>query len=195
MNLAGCNAAEQQSSPWPPQAVVPAGASSEQIDALFTALYADLRRLARREVRRNGAADILGTGTLIHEAWLDIRRTPSLSFGAPGQFLAYAARMMRGLVIDRVRRRAAQKHGGGLIITSLDTHAEQVAEPRFLESIGEALEELETIDPQLAQVVDLKFFAGFTLAEVAHLQGVSERTTQRQWEKARALLYRAMRAE
>src|SRR4051812_1881089 len=87
--------------------------------ALFTTLYADLCRLARREVRRNGAHDAVGTGTVVHEAWLDMSRRPSLSFDSPGQFLAYAARTMRGLVIDRMRARHAQKRGGGLIITSL----------------------------------------------------------------------------
>jgi len=120
-------------------------------------------------------------------------RRPSLSFESSGQFLAYAARTMRGLVIDRMRARHAQKRGGGLIITSLDTNnAEQIEQPEMLESIGEALEELSTLEPELARVVDLKFFCGFTLGEVATMQGVSERTVQRQWEKARLLLYRAL---
>lgn len=160
---------------------------------LFTTLYADLCRLARREMRRNGAHDMVGTGTVVHEAWLDMSRRPSLSFESSGQFLAYAARAMRGLVIDRMRARHAQKRGGGLIITSLDTNnAEQIEQPEMLESIGEALEELSTLEPELARVVDLKFFCGFTLGEVATMQGVSERTVQRQWEKARLLLYRAV---
>jgi RNA polymerase sigma factor (TIGR02999 family) len=165
----------------------------ERTEALFTSLYKDLRRLARREVRRNGAHDVLGTGTLVHEAWIDISRRPALDFDEPGRFLAYAARTMRGLVIDRVRSRYAQKRGGNFLITSLDTHnADQVMQPDALEEIGEALEELETIDADLAHVVDLKFFCGFTLAEIARMQGVSERTVQRQWEKARLLLHRAL---
>ena len=163
------------------------------VGVLFTTLYADLCRLARREVRRNGAQDILSTGTLVHEAWLDIGRSPSLAFEDTGRFLAYAARTMRGLVIDRVRARHAQKRGGGLSITSLDTHnADQVAQPELLDSIGEALDELATLEPELADVVDLKFFCGFTLAEVANMKGVSERTAQRQWEKARLMLYGAL---
>ena len=167
--------------------------SSAHTEALFTSLYKDLRRLAHREVRRNGAHDVLGTGTLVHEAWLDISKRPALDFDEPGRFLAYAARTMRGLVIDRVRSRYAQKRGGDVIITSLDTlNADQVMQPESLEEIGEALEELEAVDPDLAHVVDLKFFCGFTLAEVARMQGVSERTVQRQWEKARLLLQRAL---
>jgi RNA polymerase sigma factor (TIGR02999 family) len=171
----------------------PAADPSGHTEALFTSLYQDLRRLARREVRRNGAHDVLGTGTLVHEAWLDISKRPSLDFDEPGRFLAYAARTMRGLVIDRVRSRYAQKRGGHMVITSLDTlNADQVVQPATLEGIGEALEELEAVDPDLAHVVDLKFFCGFTLAEVARMQGVSERTVQRQWEKARLLLQRAL---
>jgi RNA polymerase sigma factor (TIGR02999 family) len=171
----------------------PAGSPSERTEALFTSLYKDLRRLARREVRRNGAGDVLGTGTLVHEAWIDISKRPALDFDEPGRFLAYAARAMRGLVIDRVRSRHAQKRGGKFLITSLDTlNADQVLQPDALDEIGEALEELETVDPDLAHVVDLKFFCGFTLAEVARMHGVSERTVQRQWEKARLLLHSAL---
>jgi RNA polymerase sigma factor (TIGR02999 family) len=167
--------------------------AGERMEALFTSLYKDLRRLAHREVRRNGAHDMLGTGTLVHEAWLDISQRPMLDLAEPGRFLAYAARTMRGLVIDRIRARRSQKRGGGVVITSLDTNnADQVMQPETLEGISEALEELEAVDPDLAQVVDLKFFCGFTLAEVARMQGVSERTVQRQWEKARLLLHRAL---
>jgi RNA polymerase sigma factor (TIGR02999 family) len=169
------------------------GNAHDPTEALFTSLYRDLRRLARREVRRNGAHDLLGTGTLVHETWLNISKRPALDFDEPGRFLAYAARTMRGLVIDRVRSRCAQKRGGHMVITSLDTlNAEQLMQPETLDGIAEALEELEAIDPALAHVVDLKFFCGFTLAEVATMKGVSERTVQRQWEKARLLLHSAL---
>jgi RNA polymerase sigma factor (TIGR02999 family) len=178
------------------QDIAPVDVSKAQTGILFTTLYDDLRRLARREVRRNGALGMVGTSTLVHEAWMDISRRPSLAFEEPGRFLAYAARTMRGLVIDRIRAQHAQKRGGGFIITSLDTHnADQVVQPEVLENIGEALDELATLEPALAHVVDLKFFCGFTLAEVATMQGVSERTVQRQWEKARLLLYRALRSD
>ncbi len=165
----------------------------QQAEALFTSLYDDLRRLARREARRNGAVDYVSTGTLVHEAWLDMSRRPALDFEEPGRFLAYAARTMRGLVIDRVRAHHAQKRGGGLVITSLDTsHLDQAAQPEELEGIGEALDELAVVEPVLANVVELKFFCGFTLAEIANMHGVSERTVQRQWDKARLLLHRAL---
>lgn len=162
-------------------------------DELFTSLYADLCRMARREVRRNAAYLDMGTSTLVHETWLSVNARHWLSFESPGQFLAYASRAMRGLMIDRVRARGAQKRGGQMIITSLDTHhAEQVDQPELLERIGEALEALSAVEPELAHVVDLKFFCGFTIPEVANMLGVSERTAQRQWVKARALLHRSL---
>ena len=166
-----------------------------QSDALFADLYDDLRRLARREVRRNGAQAMMSTHTLVHEAWIDISQRHGLAFPDRGRFLAYAARAMRGLVIDRVRAQHAQKRGGGLDITALDTlNAEQIAEPELLQHIGDALDELAVLEPELATVVDLKFFGGLAAAEIAALQGVSERTVQRQWEKARMMLYHAMKA-
>jgi RNA polymerase sigma factor (TIGR02999 family) len=165
-------------------------------DTLFTALYDELRRLARRELWRNGVRDVLGTTTLVHEVWLDISGRPALAFEDHGRFLAYATRTMRGLVIDRVRAQRAQKRGGDVIFTSLDNEtAEQVSEPEYLQQISDALDELESVEPELAKVVDLKFFCGFTLAEVATMQGVTERTVQRQWKRARLMLYQAMRQE
>jgi RNA polymerase sigma factor (TIGR02999 family) len=172
------------------------GLVGDNADALFTVLYEELRRLARREIWRNGVRDFLGTTTLVHEVWLHLSGRPSLEFDDPGRFLAYATRAMRGLVIDRIRARQAQKRGGDLIVTSLDTDVvEATAEPEHLQRISDALDELETVDPDLAKVVDLKFFCGFTLAEVANMQGVTERTVQRQWKRARLLLYHAIRQD
>lgn len=162
-------------------------------DQLFTLLYQQLHRMARREARRLGPHATLGATTLLHEAYLDISRRDALAFPSQGHFLAYAARAMRGVVIDRVRERHAQKRGGGLHITSLDTNlAESCPQPEQLDGIGDALDELAQQEPALAQVVDLKFFCGFSMAEIANLTGSSERTVQRQWEKARMLLFRAM---
>lgn len=175
------------------EAAAPAPRGPERADALFESLYDDLRRLARREVWRNGARDFVGTRTLVHEAWLEISRRHALAFDEPGKFLAYATQTMRGLVIDRVRARHAQKRGGGLEITALDTHAaEQALQPEQLQHVSEALDALAATEPQLAQVVDLKFFCGFTLAEIARMLDLSERTVQRQWEKARLMLHDAL---
>jgi RNA polymerase sigma factor (TIGR02999 family) len=162
-------------------------------DQLFTQLYQQLHRLARREAMRHGPQAHLGTTTLLHEVYLDMSQRDALAFESAGHFMAYAARAMRGLVIDRVRQRQAQKRGGGLHITSLDTEvAEACPQPELVSGIGEALDELAKLEPALAQLVDLKFFCGFSMAEIATLTGSSERSVQRQWQKARLLLYRAM---
>jgi RNA polymerase sigma factor (TIGR02999 family) len=166
-------------------------AASEQ---LFQALYAELHRLAKRELWRSGGAVTLGATTLVHEAFLDISGRAAVPFADRARFMGYTARAMRGLIIDYARNRHAQKRGGGFEITTLDTDiADNVADHVELTRVGDALDELAHVDPALAQIVDLKFFCGFSFAEIAALKGVSERTVQRDWEKARIYLYRALR--
>jgi RNA polymerase sigma factor (TIGR02999 family) len=161
--------------------------------ALFASLYAELHRMARREVRRQGEASPVGATTLLHEAYLALSSRDRLVFPDQAHFLAYAARAMRGLVIDRVRERQAHKRGGACDITALDTDmAEACPDPAPLEALGDALDELGRLEPELATVVELKYFCGFSFIEIASLQSVSERTVQRRWEKARLLLYRAL---
>lgn len=157
--------------------------------ALFEALYAELHRLAEAHVNRAGRHLTLGTTTLLHEAYMEIAKRESLAFPDERHFFAYASRAMRGLVVDYVRRRFAQKRGGELTFTTLDDSvATPAAGTTEIERIGAGLEELERLDPALAQLVDLKFFCGLTFAEIAVMRGVSERTIQRDWAKARVLL-------
>ena len=107
--------------------------------------------------------------------------------------MAYAARVMRGLIIDDVRRRRSEKRGGLFEITSLGLdHADSVIDPSSLILIGDALDELAEVEPDLAEIVDLKFFCGFSFAEIAAMRGVSERTIQRNWEKGRLYLHHAI---
>jgi RNA polymerase sigma factor (TIGR02999 family) len=162
-------------------------------EALFAALYGELHRMARREVARQGGSATLGATTLLHEAYLDVSRREGMVFPDRPRFLAYAARTMRGLMIDHVRRRRAQKRGGLFQITALDTAiADSAADEHELQHISDALDDLASVDAALAQVVDLKFFCGFSFADISTMQGVSERTVQRHWEKARAYLHRAI---
>jgi RNA polymerase sigma factor (TIGR02999 family) len=162
-------------------------------DALFEKLYDELHRMARREVARSGTDGLASPTTLLHEAYLDMAGRGALAFPDRLCFLAYAGRAMRARIIDRVRARGAVKRGGDLHITALDTHvAEELAGPQQLSDIGAALDELSELEPELANIVDLKFFCGLGMAEIAALQEVSERTVQRRWEKARLLLYRAL---
>jgi RNA polymerase sigma factor (TIGR02999 family) len=162
-------------------------------DALFDTLYHELHRLARREVARQGPGGGLGVTTLLHEAYLTMSARDGAVFPERPQFMAYAARVMRGLIIDDVRRRQSQKRGGMFEITSLITdHARSVDSVQDLERIGDALDELGKVDPDLAEIVDLKFFCGFSFVEIAAMRHVSERTVQRSWEKARIYLHRAI---
>ena len=167
-------------------------AGPEGQGALFAYLYDELRQIAKRELRR-GAGLTLGATTLLHEAYFKIQQRPDMAFPDESRFLAYAARAMRTLVIDYARNRQAQKRGGAYEITSLPTELpEQVAEAAELERIGAAIDTLAELDPALAQLVDLKFFCGYSLIEIASMRGVSERTAQRDWDKARLLLRRAL---
>jgi RNA polymerase sigma factor (TIGR02999 family) len=161
---------------------------------LFAALYHELHAIAERELRRGGSELTLGTTTLLHETYLNIAHREGVEFAARGQFLAYAARVMRGLMIDYARRRQAKKRGGEFHITSIvDEVADESHElGEVLEQVGTALEILADVDPRLAQLVDLHFFCGFSFSELAALRGVSERTVQRDWRKARLLLYRTL---
>src|ERR1019366_9373322 len=155
-------------------------------DALFSALYAELHRLAKRDLARPGAAVSLSATTLLHEAYLDMAGRDGPSFPDQARFMGYAARVMRGLIIDHARERHAQKRGGLFELTSLDTEAmENAVDHRELVRISETLDELGNVEPDLAEIVDLKFFCGFSFAEIAAMRGVSERTVQRSWEKAR----------
>jgi len=165
-------------------------------DSLFSALYAELHRLARRELARPGAAVSMGATTLLHEAYLDMAARDGPSFPDRARFMGYAARVMRGLIIDHAKARHAQKRGGLFEITALDTNAmENAVDHQELAQISEVLDELGEVEPVLAEIVDLKFFCGFSFGEIAAMKDVSERTVQRNWEKARIYLHRKIRAD
>jgi RNA polymerase sigma factor (TIGR02999 family) len=162
-------------------------------EQLFAALYQELHRLAQRELRRNTLLTMSPT-TLLHETYLNLSERDAVSFPDRAHFLAYASRAMRGLLIDYVRSRRAQKRGGAFEITALPTEIPAgEAGTDQLDGLGEALEALGEVEPRLAHIVDLKFFCGFSFAEIAELLGISERTAQRDWDKARILLQRFLR--
>jgi RNA polymerase sigma factor (TIGR02999 family) len=161
--------------------------------ALFAALYRELRQVAARELRRAGGQLAISPTTLLHEAYLDLTGREGTVFPDQPRFLAYASRVMRGLVIDFVRERRAQKRGGHFEITRLDTAADVgPGDADDLGRLSDALDALVTTDPALAQVVDLKYFCGFSFREIAAVRGVSERTVQRDWEKARLFLFQSL---
>jgi RNA polymerase sigma factor (TIGR02999 family) len=163
-------------------------------DELFAALYDELHRMARRELARRGGGVTLGATTLLHEAYLDISDREGAAFPDRNRFMGYAARAMRGLIVDYARRRQAQKRGGEFELTALSTDvAGPAADADELARVSAALDELDAADPRLARIVDLKFFGGFSFAEIAAMTNVSERTVQRDWQKARIYLHRVLR--
>jgi len=159
---------------------------------LFAMLYDELHRAAAREVRRN-AGSLLSPTTLLHETFLNIWRRAPAEIGNQPRFIAYAVRAMRGLIVDCVRRHNSKKRGGDFEIGDLPDEVALLTDSGVeLEKLREALEALANIDARLAECVDLKFFCGFSSSEIAELWQVSERTVQRDWDKARVLLQRLM---
>lgn len=163
---------------------------------LFAALYRELHRMARRQLHANAAGLTLGATTLLHEAYLDISGRGAV-FPDRARFFAYAARAMRGLIIDYVRERRALKRGGEFHLTRLDTEIGESApqDAGDLTRLADALDELARADAPLAELVELKFFCGFSFAEIAAMRSVSERTVQRDWAKARLYLHDALRGD
>jgi RNA polymerase sigma factor (TIGR02999 family) len=170
---------------------VPDNASAPQREQLFATLYHELHRLAQRELSRNGAATLSPT-TLLHEAYLSLSQRCSAPFADRANFLAYASRAMRGLLIDYLRSRQAQKRGGAFEITSLSTELPQAQADVDMSKLSDALDLLAEADPRLAECVDLKFFCGFSFLDIAAMRSVTERTVRRDWEKARILLHQLL---
>lgn len=171
------------------------GADRNAADQLFALLYRELHRLAEHNLGRANTTITLGTTTLLHEAYLNVSGRTDVAFPDQARFLAYASRAMRGLVIDYARRRRALKRGRQLEITLAGEEqpsAETVRRSHELVRLGDAIEELTSIDPALAELVDLHFFCGFAFSEIAVLRGVSERTVQRDWQKGRLLLQHSL---
>ena len=168
--------------------------NSSDTEALFAALYSELHRLARRQLAGNREMSLSVT-TLLHEAYLDMAGRES-RFPDQARFMGYAARVMRRLIIDHARSRHAQKRGGKFEITTLENAvAADLADDVELTRVSEALDKLAKVDGELAEVVDLKFFCGFSFAEIAAMRKLSERTVQRKWEKARIYLHRELQTD
>ena len=160
---------------------------------LFAILYKDLRRMARRALDRDGAHLTISPTTILHETYLDISKRRSVVFPDRAHFMAYAARAMRGLILDYAISRRAQKRGGAFHITRLPTEGVGLAvDDAELQRIAEAVDALATLNPRLAQVVDLKFFCGYSFADIAALLDLSERTIQRDWDQARLFLHNSI---
>jgi len=155
---------------------------------LFALLYEELRRIAQRELRGSGRSLTFSPTTLLHEVYLNLSERERVLFPDRAHFLAYASRAMRGVIIDAVRRGQALKRGAGFEITALTADVTEPEESTQLQRLSAALEHLEMTEPRLAVVVNLKYFCGFSLTDIAAMWSVSERTLQRDWRKARLFL-------
>lgn len=162
-------------------------------DAVFAALYDDLHRLARRQLAGRGAGVTLGATELLHDAYVSLSQRGGVAFPDRNRYMGYASRVMRSLIIDYARNRQAQKRGGQFAITDIKTDVKDpLTDVNELTRISDALDELAGVEERLVRVVDLKFFCGYSFAEIGTMLGVTERTVQRDWEKARLFLYRRL---
>ncbi len=162
---------------------------SPALEVLWEGLYPDLKQLARARLRRSGKHTLLDTTGLVNDAYLRVSGAAAIKAASPGQFLAYASRAMRSVVIDLVRERQAVRHGGDMARITLNTAViDSVAGEDEPLRVDEALKELARVEPRLSQVVEMRYFGGFTEAEIGAALGVTERTVRRDWEKARLLL-------
>ena len=158
-----------------------------------SAAYPKLRRIARSRLRF-GRDTLLDTSALVHESYIRFAESGDDSVADWPSLLRYAPRIMHNIVVESIRRRNAQVHGGGAIHVELDTAAAPVkhAGSDGITAVGRALEELERVDARLARVVEMRFFDGMTEPEVVLALGVTERTVRRDWQKAKLVLAHAL---
>jgi RNA polymerase sigma factor (TIGR02999 family) len=160
-------------------------------EQLFAAAYGELRQLARSRLRGGGRNTLLDTTALVHETYLRLLGSGRLQLAYRRAFFAYAAQVMRSVIIDAVRQRQAERHGGGANLLTLDTRICDdlpAAGGDELLRVHEALDALAAAEPRLAQVVEMRFFGGYSEAEVAESLQLTERTVRRDWDKAKRLL-------
>jgi RNA polymerase sigma factor (TIGR02999 family) len=157
---------------------------------VFDATYEELRGLARARLRRGSRNTMLDTTSLVHEAYLRFSDSGRLKIGDRTHFLRYASHVMRSVIVDFVRERLADRRGGEALHVTLNSEIgdPNAAGEQEILKVHEALEELAQHDERLVQVVEMRYFAGMTEAEIATALGVNDRTVRRDWQKARLLL-------
>jgi RNA polymerase sigma factor (TIGR02999 family) len=166
---------------------------NEATPELFSLMYQDLRRLAHARLQRNEPMTLLDTTSLVHETFLRILKSGRIAVSERPRFLAYAAQVMRSIIVDFVRQRHAERRGGAQARVPLDSAAEAVPSPEDeVLRVSEALDELAKIDERLVKLVEMRYFGGFTEEDIALALGVNERTVRREWQKARLLLSLAL---
>jgi RNA polymerase sigma factor (TIGR02999 family) len=168
----------------------------DALNRLFPVVYAELRAAAHRQLAHIRPGDTLQTTALVHEAYLKLLGTARPVWHDRRHFFAVASRAMRQIVVDYARTQMAQKRGGGAIALTLDEQQLPVADRAHeLVRLDGALTELESLSERPARVVELRFFGGLSVEETASAMDISERTVKREWQKARAFLFDALRRE
>ncbi|TAG50328.1 MAG: sigma-70 family RNA polymerase sigma factor [Betaproteobacteria bacterium] len=167
--------------------------SAVSVDAKFSEHYAELRRLAHMRLHRDGGGFALETTALVNECYLKLRSIESLVDAERTHFMAYASRTMRSIIVDLVREQLALRRGGDMNMVTLNTEiAENTPDTKAgkydVLQIHEALNQLEQLEPRLAQVVELRYFGGLTFEEMSETMQLNERTIRRDWDKAKLLL-------
>lgn len=160
----------------------------------MTLLYDELHKLARARMYRSGPITLLDPTSLVNECWLRLQASAGAQFPDRRHFLGFAAKVMRNIVVDTVRASLAERRGGDVAHVTLNTVIAESTPQSSDEAlrVHEALDDLAQLDPRLAQVVEMRYYAGLSEAEIAEALGVAERTVQRDWAKARLLLAQAL---
>jgi RNA polymerase sigma factor (TIGR02999 family) len=170
-----------------------AGGNSDALDALMPVVYAELRKIAGGYLRRERAGHTLQPTALVHEAWLRLVKTDDPSFAHRREFFALAAQMMRRILVDHARALSADKRGGGAIKTSLDAVPGVCDQTVELIALDESLEQLAAVSPRQARVIELRYFGGLGVEEMAAVLGVSAATVSRDQKTAEAWLAMVMK--
>lgn len=162
---------------------------SADLDEAFSVWYPELKKIARARLNRSGRIGSMQTTALVHDGYMKLATGPGRQFSSRLQFLAYASRTLRSIVIDTIREERALCRGGDLNLITLDTALQEgVGTTIDVEDVNAAMDDLAKLDPALARLVEMRFFGGMNAAEIAEALGISERTVQREWNKARVLL-------
>lgn len=167
---------------------LPQETASPTDSTLFVLVYQELRRIARSQRRAAGSPVTLDTTALVHEVYLKLHGVPEAKPYDRVHFLSLAARAMRQILVDHARRRSCIKHGGAHAIAELTDEIGMASDMVDIVALDEALTHLARIDQRAGQLVEWHVFGGLGIAEIAQLQGVTERTVFRDWRRARAFL-------
>ena len=171
------------------------GGCAGSLDRVVSLLYDELRSLARQRLRGERSGPTLDTTALVHEVYLRLFRQQTIDAATRADFFAVASNTMRRVLVDYARTRQRQKRGGGLQVVPLEDVEPFLSDRAAEEVLGvdDALERLRALQPRAMRVVEMHFFGGLTLIEIANMLGISEKTAQRDWQAARAWLRKEVR--